>query len=430
MDSENKTGFETRMIHAGHRCDPYTGSSTVPIYQTSSYVFNDADHAARLFGLKEEGYIYSRISNPTTSVFEERMAALEGAVGAVAVSSGMAAQMAVFMTLLQPGDEVVASSHLYGGSVVQLTHLLKKMNISVKFVDPINIRNWEEALTLRTKALFGETIGNPSGSILDIEAIAALGRSRGIPLIVDNTFATPFLCRPFEYGAAIVVYSATKFIGGHGNCIGGVVLDSGNFDFSRFPSIADPSPAFHDCKFLEDFGPMGFLIKLRQEIVRDVGFCISPMNSFLLIQGLETLSLRMERHVENAMKVAFFLENHPKVAWVNYAGLSSSPFNSLCRKYFPLGPGSVFSFGLKPSDGKDVRDAGRTFISRLKIFTHLANIGDVRSLVIHPASTTHQQLSDEELRDAGIGPELIRLSVGLETIDDLFSDLEHALDDI
>ncbi|NLG19436.1 MAG: O-acetylhomoserine aminocarboxypropyltransferase/cysteine synthase [Fibrobacter sp.] len=428
MKINRKLGFETKMVHAGHTPDSQTGSRAVPIYQTTSYVFNDADHAARLFELNQDGHIYTRISNPTTAVFEERIAALEGAVGAVAVSSGMAAQMAVFMTLLQPGDQIVASSHLYGGSVVQLSHLLKKMNISVRFVDPSSLENWEAAITPQTKALYGETIGNPSGSILDIENVSALGKRKGIPLIVDNTFATPFLCRPFEFGASLVVSSATKFLGGHGNSIGGVVLDSGKFDFSGFPAVADASPAFHDLKFLEKFGKLGFLAKLRSEMVRDVGFCISPVNSFLLIQGLETLSLRMERHVQNAKKVASFLENHKKVAYVNYAGLKSSPYHDLCRKYLPLGPGAIFSFGLKSSNGKDVRDMGKTLISRLKIFSHLANVGDVHSLIIHPASTTHQQLSDQELRDAGIGPEVIRLSIGLETIDDLLWDLEQALE--
>ncbi len=428
MKINRKLGFETKMVHAGHTPDSQTGSRAVPIYQTTSYVFNDADHAARLFELNQNGHIYTRISNPTTAVLEERIAALEGAVGAVAVSSGMAAQMAVFMTLLQPGDQIVASSHLYGGSVVQLSHLLKKMNISVRFVDPSSLENWEAAITPQTKALYGETIGNPSGSILDIENISALGKRRGIPLIVDNTFATPFLCRPFEFGASLVVSSATKFLGGHGNSIGGVVLDSGNFDFSDFPAVADASPAFHDLKFLEKFGKLGFLAKLRSEMVRDVGFCISPINSFLLIQGLETLSLRMERHVQNAKTVASFLENHKKVAYVNYAGLKSSPYHDLCSKYLPLGPGAIFSFGLKSSNGKDVRDMGKTLISRLQIFSHLANVGDVHSLIIHPASTTHQQLSDQELRDAGIGPEVIRLSIGLETINDLLWDLEQALD--
>jgi O-acetylhomoserine (thiol)-lyase len=426
LESERSFGFDTKMVHAGHIPDSQTGARAVPIYQTSSFVFYDADHAAELFDLKQYGHIYSRISNPTVSVFEERMAALEGATGAVATSSGMAAQLVAFMTLLEPGDEVVSSAHLYGGTMTQLTHTLKKMGISVTYVDPTDLTAWEAAITPGTRVLYGELIGNPRGSILDLEKIAALAANHRIPLIIDNTMATPYLCRPMEFGATIVVYSATKFIGGHGNSLGGLVLDSGKFDYSRFPAIAEPSPKYHHLRFFDTFGHYGFLMKARVETVRDTGCCLSPMNAFLLTQGLETLSLRMDRHVDNALKVAQYLEEHPQVAWVSYAGLPSHPQHELARKYLPRGPGAVFSFGIKAKAGEDVRLTGKHFIERLKLFSHLANIGDVRSLVIHPASTTHQQLTDEELQDCGVGPELIRLSIGIETVEDLLWDLDQA----
>ena len=425
-DKARKFGFETRRLHAGHIPDPHVGARAVPIYQTTSYVFQDAEQAAELFDLKLYGNIYTRISNPTTAVFEERLASLEGATGAVALASGMAAQFAVFMTLLEPGDEIVASAHLYGGSVTQLTHTLKKLSIKVHYVDPGNLKAWEEAVTPKTRCLYGETIGNPGGSILDLESLAALADSKRIPLIVDNTFATPYLCRPIDWGATIVTHSATKFIGGHGTSIGGAVVDSGKFNFARFPTIADPSPSYHGLRFFDTFGHYGFLMKLRVETLRDTGACISPMNSFLLIQGLETLSLRMERHVSNALGVAKYLAEHPKVARVNYAGLPDNPYHALALKYLPKGPGAVFSFDLKPIGG-DAREAGRRFIEKLEIFSHLANVGDARSLVIHPASTTHQQLSDEELAAGSVGPGLVRLSVGLETLEDLIWDLDQAL---
>ena len=420
-------GFETRMLHAGHIPDPYTGARAVPIYQTTSFVFDDPDYAAQLFELKQYGNIYTRIMNPTTAVFEERMASLEGGTGAVATASGMAAQFLTFYTLLQPGDEIVSSAHLYGGTTTQFTHTIQKMGVTVKFVDPIDFEAWERAITPKTRALYGETIGNPKGSILDIERLAQLANAHRIPLIVDNTFATPYLCRPIEWGATIVVHSATKFIGGHGNSIAGVVVESGKFDYSHFPTIAAPSGAYHGLKFYETFGHYGFLMKLRAETLRDVGACLSPFNAFLLIQGLETLSVRMERHVANAQAVARFLAEHSRVAWVAYAGLPDHPDYALAKKYTPLGPGAVFSFGIKPPVGMDAREAGKRFIRNLQLFSHLANVGDVRSLVIHPASTTHQQLSDEELRMAGIGPEMIRLSIGLETVDDLLWDLDRAL---
>ena len=414
------------MLHAGHIPDAVTGARAVPIYQTTSYVFDSPEMAAQLFELKQYGNIYTRISNPTTAVLEERLASLEGATGALVVASGMAAQFITLMTLLSPGDEIVASSHLYGGTVTQFKQTLQKLSLKVTLCDPRDFGAWEQAITPQTRALYGETIGNPRGSIFDLEKFAGLANARRIPLIVDNTFATAYLCRPMEWGASIVNYSATKFIGGHGNAIGGAILDSGTFDFSRFPTIAAPSPSYHDLRFFDTFGHYGFLMKARAETVRDVGACISPMNSFLLIQGLETLSLRMERHVSNALALARFLEGHAQVAWVAYAGLPNHEDHALARKYLPRGPGAVFSFGLKGGGG-EVRADGKRFIEGLQLFSHLANVGDVRSLVIHPASTMHQQLSDEELAACGVGPEMIRLSVGLENVEDLLWDLDQAL---
>lgn len=413
------------MLHAGQIPDPYVGARAVPIYQTTSYVFQSPEEAAHLFELKQYGNIYTRISNPTTAVFEERMASLENGTGAVAMASGMAGQFGIVMTLCEPGDHIVASSQLYGGSMTQLTHTLKKLSVDVTFVDPTEISNWEAAITSNTRFLFVEIIGNPSGAIPDLEALADLAKSKRIPLVVDSTFATPYLCRPIDWGATIVVHSATKFIGGHGTSIGGVVIDSGDFDFNRNPSIADPSPSYHGLRFFDTFGHYGFLMKLRAETLRDTGACISPMNSFLLIQGLETLSLRMERHVSNAQAVANFLEAHPKVGRVHYAGLASHPHHERAKKYLPKGPGAVMAFEIESTG--DAREAGKKFIESLQLFSHLANIGDAKSLVIHPGSTTHQQLSDEELVKGGISAGTIRLSVGLETTDDLIWDLEQAL---
>lgn len=410
------------MLHAGHIPDPYVGARAVPIYQTTSYVFQDADEAAHLFELKQYGNIYSRISNPTTAVLEERIASLEAGTGAVAVASGMAAQFGTVMTLCQPGDEIVASTQLYGGSLTQFAHTLKKLTVTAKFVDPSDIAAWEAACTEKTRMLFVETIGNPSGAIADLDALGSLAKAKNIPLVVDNTFATPYLCRPIEHGATIVIHSATKFIGGHGTSIGGVVVDSGEFDFSHFPTIAEASPSYHGLKFYDTFGHYGFLMKLRAETVRDTGACISPMNSFLLIQGLETLALRMERHVSNALGVAQFLSSHPAVKAVHYAGLSTHPHHGLAKKYLPKGPGAVMAFEIKGG-----REAGKKFIESLQLFSHLANVGDAKSLVIHPASTTHQQLSDEELAAGGISGGTVRLSVGLETLDDLLWDLDQAL---
>lgn len=427
MANTRTFGFETRMLHAGHIPDAETGSRAVPIHQTTSYVFKDTAHAAHLFELRQYGDIYTRLSNPTTAVFEERLASLEGATGALAVASGMAAQLVTIMTLLSPGDHIVASAHLYGGTVTQFTHTLKKLSIAVTFVDPGDLAAWERAITPQTRLLYGEVIGNPRGSILDIEPLAQLGRAHGIPLVVDSTFATPWLCRPIEHGATIVVHSATKFIGGHGTAIGGVIADSGKFDFSHFPTIADPSPSYHGLRFYDTFGHYAFLVKARVETVRDTGPCISPTNAFHLIQGLETLALRLDRHVANAQAVARFLHSHPKVAWVSYAGLPDHPDHAKAQKYLPKGPGAVFSFGLKADSPDQARERGRRLIESLQLFSHLANVGDARSLVIHPASTTHQQLSAEELTRAGVAPELIRLSVGLESIDDLLWDLDQAL---
>jgi len=426
MRNQRRFGFDTRMLHAGHVPDPHVGARAVPIHQTTSFVFDSADHAALLFELKEYGNIYSRISNPTNAVLEERVASLEGATGALATASGMAAQLVALMTMVQPGDEIVASSQLYGGTTTQLVHTFAKLSVRVTFVDPRNLDAWEQAITSKTRALYGETIGNPRGAILDIEPLAQLAHSKGIPLVVDSTFATPYLCRPMEWGASVVLHSATKFLGGHGTSIGGVICESGKFDWSQNPAVADPSGPYHGLKFYETFGHYGFLTKARAETLRDTGACLSPFNAFLLIQGIETLSLRMDRHTANALAVAEFLHAHPCVKWVSYAGLPDHPDHALAQKYLGGRPGAVLSFGVEPRGG-DARMAGAKFIEGLQLFSHLANVGDARSLVIHPASTTHQQLSDSELQAGGVAPELVRLSVGLESIDDLLWDLDQAL---
>lgn len=427
MAKEGKTfGFETRMIHAGQVPDPQEGSRAVPIHQTTSYVFFNAEHAAQLFDLKQYGHIYSRISNPTVAVLEERVAALEGATGALATSSGMAAQLTALITLLEPGDEIVSSNHLYGGTTTQFTYTLKRMGNTVHFVEPDDWEGWERHITPKTRALYVETIGNPQGSVADLERLAQLAQAHKIPLIVDNTLATPYLCQPIEHGATLITHSATKFLGGHGNSLGGLLLDSGKFDFSRFPTIAEPSPQYHDLRFFDTFGHYGFLMKARAVTLRDVGAALSPMNAFLILQGIETLSVRMDRHVQNAQALAEYLSSHPMVEYVNYAGLKNNRYYERAQKYLPRGAGAVFSFGIRAPAGKNVRQAGKEFIESLQLFSHLANIGDVRSLVIHPATTTHAQLSDEELKAAGVGAELIRLSVGLETTEDLIWDLDQA----
>lgn len=423
-DRPHAFGFDTRAVHAGQRADPYTGARAVPIFQTTSYVFEDTDSAAAYFNLQEYGNTYSRIMNPTVATFEERIGNLEGGAGGVAFASGLAGQAAALFTMLQPGDHVVASGALYGGSVTQLKHLLRKLSVELTFVDPDDLSAWEGAIRPTTKALFGETIGNPGGNVLDIEPIAALGHARGIPLVIDNTFATPYLCRPIEWGADIVIHSATKFLGGHGTSLGGVVVEAGTFNWSngRFPVVADPSPAYHGLAFHETFGMYGYLMKLRAESLRDLGGAMSPFNAFLLLLGVETLPVRMDRHVANAEGVAQYLKGHPLVGRVRYAGLEDSPYYPLKRKYLPRGAGAVFSFDIRGG-----RAAGTALIERLELWSHLANVGDVKSLVIHPASTTHRQLGDEELKAAGITPGTIRLSVGLETMDDLLWDLERGL---
>jgi len=418
-------GFETRQLHAGQRPDPNTGARAVPIFQTTSYVFEDPESAAAYFNLQEYGNTYSRIMNPTVAVFEERVANLEGGCGAVAFASGIAAQAAVFFTLLRPGDHVVASSALYGGTVNQLKHLLGKMSVELTWVDPDDPEAWRKAARPNTKAFYAETIGNPAGNVLDIETVAAIAHEHGAPLIVDNTFATPYLCRPIEWGADIVIHSATKFIGGHGTSLGGVVVDSGTFDWSngRFPVVAEPSPAYHGLKFHETFGVYGYLMKLRAETLRDLGAALSPFNAFLLLQGLETLSLRMERHVRTALAIAEFLQAHELASNVTYPGLPDSRYRPLVEKYLPRGAGAVFSFECAGG-----RAGGQAFIGGLTLWSHLANVGDVKSLVIHPASTTHRQLNDDELRAAGVGPGTVRLSVGIETVEDLIWDLEQGFE--
>src|SRR6187399_1866105 len=422
MEESRRFGFETRQVHAGQRPDPNTGARAVPIYQTTSYVFEDPESAAAYFNLQEYGNTYSRIMNPTVAVFEERVANLEGAAGAVAFASGIAAQAAALFTLLQPGDHVVSSSALYGGTVNQLKHLLRKMNVELTWVDPDDLGAWRKAVGPGTKAFFAETIGNPAGNVLDIEVVAGIAHEHDLPLIVDNTFATPYLCRPMEWGADIVLHSATKFIGGHGTSIGGIVVDAGQFNWAngRFPVVADPSPAYHGLQFYETFGMYGYLMKLRAETLRDLGACLSPFNAFLFLQGLETLSLRMARHVENAVAVASYLASHELASNVTYPGLGTSRYRRVVDKYLPRGAGAVFSF-----DCRGGRAAGQDFIRGVTVWSHLANVGDAKSLIIHPASTTHRQLNDDELKAAGVGPGTIRLSVGTESVDDLIWDLEQ-----
>jgi O-acetylhomoserine (thiol)-lyase len=421
---EHTFGFETRAIHAGQHPDPYTGASAPPIYQTSAFVFEDTEAASAYFNLQEYGNIYSRIMNPTVAVFEERIANLEGGIGAVAFGSGLAAQAGIIFALAQPGDHIVASRAIYGGTIAQFKNTLSKLSIEFAFVDPDDLSAWEAATRENTKAFFAETIGNPGGNIPDLEKIAEIARAHQLPLIIDNTFATPYLCRPIEWGADIVVHSATKYIDGHGTSIGGVAVDSGRFDWSngRYPGVADPSPAYHGLRFHETFGMYGFLMKLRAEILRDLGAPLSPFHAFLYTLGLETLPLRMDRHVQNAVKVARFLADRPEVEQVRYAGLPGNPYRPLVERYLPKGAGAVFSF-----DVKGGRAAGQRFIEALQLWRHLANVGDTKSLVIHPASSTHRQLSDEDLQAAGVGLGTIRLSVGLEDPEDLVWDLQHGL---
>ncbi len=425
FDDDHSFGFETRQLHAGQRPDPNTGARAVPIFQTTSYVFEDPESAAAYFNLQEYGNTYSRIMNPTVAVFEERVANLEGGAGAVAFASGLAAQAAALFTLLEPGDHVVSSTALYGGTVNQFKHLLRKLSIEVTWVDPDDPDAWRQAVKANTKAFFGETIGNPGGNVLDIEALASIAHEHELPLVVDNTFATPYLCRPIEWGADIVIHSATKFLGGHGTTIGGVVVEAGTFNWSngRFPVVADPSPAYHGLQFHETFGTYGYLMKLRAETLRDLGAALSPFNAFLLLQGLETLSLRMDRHVTNARAVAAFLESHDLASNVTFPDLPGSKYQSLVEKYLPKGSGAVFSF-----DCAGGRAGGLALIGGVSLWSHLANVGDAKSLIIHPGSTTHRQLSDEELRAAGVGPGTVRLSVGTESVEDLIWDLEQGFE--
>jgi O-acetylhomoserine (thiol)-lyase len=422
MEESRDFGFDTRQVHAGQRPDPNTGARAVPIYQTTSYVFEDPESAAAYFNLQEYGNTYSRIMNPTVAVFEERIASLEGGCGAVAFASGLAAQAAALFTLLTPGDHVVSSAALYGGTVNQLKHVLRKMSVEITWVNPDDLAAWRGAVRDNTKAFFAETIGNPGGNVLDIEAVAAIAHEHGVPLLVDNTFATPYLCRPIEWGADIVLHSATKYLGGHGTSIGGVVVDSGAFNWSngRFAVVAEPSPAYHGLAFHETFGTYGYLMKLRAETLRDLGAALSPFNAFLFLLGIETLSLRMDRHVTNALTIARYLERHALVSNITYPGLPSSRYRSLVEKYLPRGTGSVFSFDIHGG-----RDAGQEFIRAVTLWSHLANVGDAKSLVIHPASTTHRQLSEAELEAAGVRAGTIRLSVGIEDADDLIWDLEQ-----
>ena len=417
--------FATKAVHAGAQPDPTTKARATPIYQTTSYVFDDADHAARLFGLQEFGNIYTRIMNPTNDVLEQRMAALEGGTAALSVSSGHAAQALIFHTLLQPGDEFLAAKTLYGGSINQFGTAFKKFDWNVNWVDANDPENFKRALTPKTKAIFCESIANPGGIVTDLEPIGKIAQDAGIPLIVDNTLATPYLVRPFEWGANIVVHSLTKFIGGHGNSIGGVLIDGGNFDWTasdKFPSLTEPQASYGGVEIGKTFGNIAFAIACRVLGLRDLGMALAPMNAFLIINGSETLPLRMARHSENALAVAKHLQSHDKVAWVSYPGLEGDDYHALAQKYCPNGAGAVFTFGLKGG-----YDAGVKIVDGVKLFSHLANIGDTRSLIIHPASTTHRQLADDQKIAAGAGPDVVRLSVGIEDVSDIIADLDQAL---
>jgi O-acetylhomoserine (thiol)-lyase len=425
--SDRQFGFNTRQLHAGQEADPTTNSRAVPIYQTTAYQFKNTEHAANLFALKEFGNIYTRIMNPTNDVFEQRVADLEGGVGALAVASGHAAQFQAIFTLVGAGDHIVSASTLYGGTYNQFVYSFPRLGIEVTLVDPSDPENFRKAIRPNTKILYGEALGNPGINVFPIEEVAAIGKKYGIPLMIDNTFATPYLFRPFEWGANIVVHSATKFIGGHGTSIGGVIVDGGNFEWKgnpRFPNFNTPDDSYHGLVYadLAMAGIPPFITKARVQILRDYGACLSPFNSFLFLQGLETLNLRLDRHVSNAQKVAEFLEKHPNVDWVAYPGLKSSKYYAAAQKYFPKGPGAILGFGVKGG-----AEAGKKFIESLKLFSHLANVGDAKSLAIHPATTTHAQLNEEQQRSAGVSPEFIRLSIGLEDIEDILWDLDQAL---
>jgi O-acetylhomoserine (thiol)-lyase len=423
--TDREWGFRTRALHAGGQPDSATGARAVPIYQSTSFVFENTQDAADLFALQKYGTIYSRISNPTVAAFEERMASLEGGIGAVATSSGQAAEFLTVAALAGVGDEIVAAASLYGGTYTQFDVTLRRFGINTTFVDRTNADAFAAAITDNTKLLYAETIANPSGAITDIEALAKVAHAHGLPLVIDNTFATPYLCRPLEWGADIVVHSATKFIGGHGTSIGGVVIEAGRFDWGasgRFPIMTEPVASYNGLRWWDNFGEYAFCTKLRSEQLRDIGACLSPFNAFLLLQGIETLPFRMDAHVANAQAVARWLDADPRVQWVKYAGLETSPWHAAAHRYLPKGPGAIFTFGVRGG-----RPAGRKFIEALQLVSHLANVGDARTLVIHPASTTHQQLTDAELAAGGVTPDTIRLSIGLEDIDDIVWDLDQAL---
>ncbi len=424
MAEEHKFGFNTLTLHGGHRPDPVTGARAVPIYQTTSFDFDDTDDAAALFALRKFGNLYTRIMNPTNAVFEERMAVLEGGIGGLATASGQSAQLLAITGLLEAGDELVSAASLYGGTYTQFDISFRKLGIDTTFVDSSDPENFRRAITPKTKALFAETIGNPLINVIDIEAVAAIAHEAEIPLIIDNTFATPYLCRPIEHGADILVHSATKFIGGHGTSIGGVIVDSGQFpwDNGKFPVMTEPSPGYHGMRYYETFGDFAYIMKVRVEQLRDLGPAMSPFNAFLFIQGLETLHVRMERHVQNAQQVAEYLDAHTLVSWVKYPTLPNSPYRELAAKYLPRGAGGIMTFGIKGG-----YEAGRRFIDSVELLSHLANVGDAKSLVLHPASTTHQQLSKEDRESGGTTDDMIRLSVGLEDVDDILWDIDQAL---
>ena len=424
-DADRTPGFDTLAVHAGAKPDPTTGARATPIYQTTSFVFDDVDHAAALFGLQTFGNIYTRIGNPTNAVLEERVAALEGGTAGLAIASGHAAQVIVMHALMTPGDELVASKKLYGGSINQFNHSYKNFGWNVVWADPDDLTSFEKAVTPKTKCIFIESIANPGGIIVDIEAISKIARKAGVPLIVDNTLATPYLCKPIDYGADIIVHSLTKFLGGHGNSIGGLIVDGGTFNWSRdkkYPMLSEPRPEYQGIILHETFGNFAFAIACRVLGLRDLGPALSPFNAFLILTGVETLPLRMRRHCDNTLAVAEWLSKRPEVAWVSYAGLPGDKYHSLAKKYVPKGAGAVLTFGLK-----DGYDAGVKLVSNVKLFSHLANIGDTRSLIIHPASTTHRQLSDAQKIQAGAGPDVVRLSVGIEDKDDIIADLEQGL---
>jgi len=416
--------FESKCVHAGQVPDPTTGARVVPIYQTTSYNFKDTEHAARLFALDEIGFIYTRIMNPTTDVFEKRMAELEGGVGALATASGQAAITFAILNITKQGENIVSSASLYGGTYTLFAYTFKKMGIDVKFVDPQDVSNFEKAIDEKTRLLYAESMGNPKNDIIDIENLAKIAHKYNIPLIIDNTVTTPYLFRPIEWGADIVVHSATKFIGGHGNSIGGVIVDSGKFNWNngKFPELTEPDPAYHGIKYVEKFKEFAYIVKARVQLLRDLGSCLSPFNAFLFLTGLETLHLRMQRHSDNALKVAEFLSSHPKVSWVNYPGLPSHPYHKLGKKYFHNGFGAILGFGVK--GGYEV---AKRVINSVKLCSHLANIGDSKTLIIHPASTTHQQLTPEEQKQAGVTKDFIRLVVGIENVDDIIEDLDNVL---